>query len=184
MTITIHQPNFLPWYPFFQKVEQADIFVVLGYCQFEKNGYQNRFFLKDRWNTMSTKKGLIDIRDKEYVNPTQDWSRLKNSLTDYKDILTEMDNLIESNLYVCNLNIIKYLLNKLDIKTPLVQDYKTELTSTARLVDICKHYKATTYLAGQGGKDYLDESKFKEAGIEVVYQDNLNRVHTLEYLKK
>ena len=43
MTITIHQPNFMPWYPFFEKIQQADIFVLLGHCQFEKNGFQNRF---------------------------------------------------------------------------------------------------------------------------------------------
>ena len=25
MLVTIHQPNFMPWYPFFQKMEEADI---------------------------------------------------------------------------------------------------------------------------------------------------------------
>jgi len=28
MIVTIHQPNFVPWYPFFQKIEQVDVFVV------------------------------------------------------------------------------------------------------------------------------------------------------------
>ena len=58
MKIAIHQPNFMPWYPFFQKVESADIFVILSNCQFEKNNFQNRFNIDDRWYTMSTNKGL------------------------------------------------------------------------------------------------------------------------------
>ena len=29
-----------------------------------------------------------------------------------------------------------------------------------RLADICKHYDATEYLSGKGGKEYLDESVF------------------------
>jgi len=29
-----------------------------------------------------------------------------------------------------------------------------------RLADICKHFGATEYLSGKGGKDYLDESVF------------------------
>ena len=183
MIVTIHQPNFVPWYSYFQKIEQADIFVLLGYCQFEKNGYQNRFYLKDKWNTLSTKKGLDPIREKYYISPIEDWNKIKNRLFEYKNILSEMDNLITNNLYETNKNIIKHLINKLNINTPLVEDYPTELSSTSRLVDLCKHYGATTYLAGQGGKEYLDESLFEKEGIKVIYQENLNKIHTLEYLK-
>lgn len=183
MIVTIHQPNFVPWYPYFQKIEQADIFVLLGHCQFEKNGYQNRFYLKDKWNTLSTKKGLDPIREKHYISPIEDWNKIKNRLFEYKNILSEMDNLITNNLYETNKNIIKHLISKLNINTPLVEDYPTELLSTDRLVDLCKHYGATTYLAGQGGKEYLDESLFKKEGIKVIYQENLNKIHTLEYLK-
>ena len=69
MILTIHQPNFMPWYPFFQKMEQADIFVLLGNCQFEKNGFQNRFQMQGLWNTLSVKKGTHSIIEKQYVNP-------------------------------------------------------------------------------------------------------------------
>ena len=70
MIVTIHQPNFIPWYPFFQKMEQADLFILLGHCQFEKNGFQNRFQLENTWNTLSVKKGKEPIVEKEYINPS------------------------------------------------------------------------------------------------------------------
>jgi len=155
MTITIHQPNFVPWYPYFQKIQQADVFVLLGHCQFEKN----------------------------YINPLKDWNSIKSRLFEYKNILSEMDNLITDNLYETNKDIILYLMNKLNITTPLVEDYPTDLNSTERLVDLCKKYNATTYLAGQGGKEYLNKLLFEKEGIEVIYQENLNKIHTLEYLK-
>jgi hypothetical protein len=183
MIVTIHQPNFVPWYPYFQKIQQADVFVLLGHCQFEKNGYQNRFYLKDKWNTLSVKKGLDPIKEKYYINPLKDWNSIKSRLFEYKNILSEMDNLITDNLYETNKDIILYLMNKLNITTPLVEDYPTDLNSTERLVDLCKKYNATTYLAGQGGKEYLNESLFEKEGIEVIYQENLNKIHTLEYLK-
>ena len=69
MRVSIHQPNFVPWYPFFQKIKEVDIFVILKECQFEKNGYQNRFNFNDKWYTMSVKKGLEPIRDKVYIDP-------------------------------------------------------------------------------------------------------------------
>jgi len=184
MIVTIHQPNFMPWYPFFQKIQQADIFVLLGHCQFEKNGYQNRFNMDGKWNTMSVKKGLEFINTKQYIDAKKDWERIKNSIPKYKHILSEMDDLISDNLYQTNSSIIRYLVKKLDIDTIIVEDYETDLTSTSRLVDICKRNGATTYLAGQGGKDYLNEELFNIENIQVVYQENMNRIHTLEYLNE
>ena len=81
MVISIHQPNFMPWYPFFQKIQKCDKFVILTHCQFEKNGYQNRFNFNDDWYTMSVKKGLEPIKDKIYLNPKNDWDRIKNRLS-------------------------------------------------------------------------------------------------------
>jgi hypothetical protein len=184
MIVTIHQPNFMPWYPFFQKIQQADIFILLSHCQFEKNGFQNRFQLNDRWNTMSVKKGLEYINEKQYIDPKKDWERIKNSLPQYKNILTEMDSMISADLYQTNSSIIRHLIKKLNINTLVVEDYQTNLTSTARLVDICKRYDATTYLAGQGGKDYLNEELFSQQGLDVIYQENMNKIHTLEYLNE
>ena len=71
MKISIHQPNFVPWYPFFQKIKEADIFIILSNCQFEKNNYQNRFNIIDQWYTMRTKKGLDLIKNKVYVDPLE-----------------------------------------------------------------------------------------------------------------
>ena len=45
---------------------------------------------------------------------------------------------------------------------------------------LCKQYGATKYLAGQGGRDYLDESLFLNEGIKVIYQENLIKKHTLD----
>jgi hypothetical protein len=184
MIVTIHQPNFMPWYPFFQKIQQADVFILLGHCQFEKGGYQNRFTFNNRWNTMSVEKGLDFIKIKRYIDAKRDWERIKQQLPEYKHILSEMDCIISNDLYETNKSIINYLMDKLNIKTKMVEDYPTDFTSTARLVDLCKHYGATTYLAGQGSREYLDESLFTEAGIQVEYQNNLNTIHTLKQLNE
>lgn len=184
MTIAIHQPNFIPWYPFFQKIKQADIFVLLGNCQYEKNGYQNRFYLDGFWNTLSVKKGLENIVDKKYANPSYDWIKLKKRLFKYKHILSELDLYITEDLYTTNSLIIQHLAKKLNIGTEFVEDFSLDMSSTERLITLCHHYGATTYLSGQGGRVYLDESLFAQAGIRVIYQENLNKIHTLEYLTK
>ena len=96
-TVSIHQPAFFPWYPFFQKIRGADTFVFLTHCQYEKNGYQNRFDINKRWYTMSTYRGLDPIVEKKYVNPLKDWSKIKKSLeASYgKRLLEEFDDCIQ-----------------------------------------------------------------------------------------
>ena len=179
MIVSIHQPNFIPWYPFFQKIEASDVFVLLGHCQFEKNNFQNRFNLNDKWHTMSVNKGLEPIVYKKYLNPEKDWNKIKTNLKQYRHILDALDDCISDNLFKTNVNVIRKLCSMLDIQTPIVLDYPTELTSTERLVDICKHYGATKYLSGPSGKKYLDLTQFGDT-IEVVYQDTQDKKSVLK----
>lgn len=182
MKVSIHQPNFFPYFPFFQKVQQSDLFVILGNCQFEKNNYQNRFQFNKQWFTMSVNSGLQPIADKRYVNHIYDWEKLKRSFPNHD--LSIFDKCISDNLLQTNTRIIKKACELLGIKTKIVGDFPTKLYGTARLVDICKYYGATKYLSGISGKKYLELSLFEKAGIEVVFQNesSMNRKALIEIL--
>ena len=81
-----------------------------------------------------------------------------------------------------NLKVINNIVKLFAMDTELSIDYETDLRSTERLVDICCVHGADKYLAGIGSKEYLDESLFEDRGIEVIYQDVKEPVHTLETL--
>jgi len=170
MIVAIHQPNFMPWYPFFQKMREVDVFVILTRCQFEKNGLQNRFRIHDKWKTLSVRRGLDSILSKQYIQPTKDWNAIKKSLPSYKVLLNSFGACICNSLADTNISIIRKLANLLKIKTKIVLDTPTDLTSTQRLVSICKQHKASAYLSGSSGRNYLDELAFVENDIEVLYQ--------------
>ena len=104
MKIGIHQPNFLPWYPFFQKINDVDIFIILKEPQFEKNNFQNRFSLNDEWYTMSVHKGMMPIKNKEYFNPQEDWEQIKKSYIIMKTFFLSLMNLL---LIICLKRIIR-----------------------------------------------------------------------------
>src|SRR5438094_5413108 len=42
MRIAIHQPQYLPWLGYLDKLDRTDIFVLLDNVQFKKNEWQNR----------------------------------------------------------------------------------------------------------------------------------------------
>lgn len=169
MRIAIHQPNLVPWYPYFQKIMESDMFVIMGHCQYEKGNYQNRFNIDDKWNSMQVDKGKLKdtIIEKQYKKPEYDWDLILSK--HYKlDVFTD---LINESVYDTNSNIIERACEILKINTPLTIDYKTSLKGTQRLVDICLRYGANEYLSGISGRHYLDVSLFKHHGIKVVFQD-------------
>ena len=185
--VTIHQPAFFPWYPFFEKLRSANTFVFLTRCQYEKNGYQNRFNIGSNWYTMSVKKGLIPICEKKYANPQYDWSKIKKSLRgEYGEILDEFDECISENLCQTNIAIIEKICKLLKIRTSLHLDIETTNNGTERLVEICSHYKASQYIAGSSGLNYLDVDQFKSCDIEVSYQnlDNVKKIPVLQAIKE
>lgn len=61
----------------------------------------------------------------------------------------------------------------LGIATPMERssrgDWSGELSSTDRVVEICRRLGAREYLSGNGGMDYLDYDPFERNGVKVHY---------------
>lgn len=165
--IAIHQPNFCPYEGYFQKMEQADKFILMSECQFEKNGYQNRFKHDGKWYTMSINQALVPIKEKHYANPETDWYKI----LDQFPILNKLNIKPNRHLLSMNLRIIMSAAHKLGITTELGFDFPTKNRSTERLIEIVKYHRGTHYLSGMSGRNYMDMKLWEEAKIEVIFQD-------------
>jgi hypothetical protein len=55
--------------------------------------------------------------------------------------------------------------------TVLSSDLELREEPTDRLIDICKALGADTYLAGQGGADYMDLERFEKNGLKLIIQE-------------
>ena len=152
----------------------ADIFVILRYCQFEKNNYQNRFFADGKWWTMRVSKKTERILDKRYLHRAEDWAKI----TKKYPVLKKVEPIIESDLswmndysslWKWNTHIIDVARELLGIKTKCLLDGETGLKGTDRLRFICQKFNADTYLSGPSGRNYLELDKFEKAGIKVEF---------------
>jgi len=175
MTVSIHQPNFVPYYGFFQKMMQSDIMVIMCHCQFEKNNYQNRF-KTHQWNTMRVSKKTEDIVHKKYLSPLTDWSKMLETHPE----LEVFNDCINEELVSTNLSIILRAKEILNIKTMILIDGPTNLTGTDRLIDIVKRAGGDTYLSGISGRNYLDLPKFGD--IKVNFQENIINEPLINFL--
>lgn len=188
MKIAIHQPQFLPWLGYLDKIDRADLFVVLDSVQFKKNEWQNRNRIRTaqgtQWLTVPVLHNfgqrISDVR----INQTTDWrAKHLKSLEMHYAQAAHRDHVMAGlraiyqrswdRLADLNLAVIRWLLGEFGIATPLrlSSDMPLPDEPTERLIEICRITGATSYLAGVGARDYMDFGKFEAAGIPVEVQD-------------
>ena len=189
LKISIHQPGYLPWIGFFDKIACSDIFVLLDNVQYQKNYFDNR-------NKIKTKKGWIWLtvpvkyRFGQKLNEVEIENNIKWPEKHYKTLITNysrapyfseyfsfFDEIYNKrkwkNLIDLNLTLINYIKEKMGIKTKLKRssEFKTAGEKGDRILEICQKLKADFYLSGKFGRNYLDEKKFEEKNIKVDYQE-------------
>lgn len=187
MRVTIHQPQFLPWLGYLDKIDQADLFVVLDSVQFKKNEWQNRNRIRTaqgwQWLTVPVRHRFGQRIHEVRINESTDWrSRQLRALEmNYsrapfrKEFLQEFGEMLHQetgSLASLNLGTVRWLLDKFGITTPikLASTIQAREEPTERLIDICESVGATAYLAGPGAEAYMDMKKFRSTGIEVDIQ--------------
>lgn len=183
MRVAIHQPNLVPWRPFFAKMAAVDVFVVLTQCQFNREHYQHRFKLHDKWYTMSVDhvRHRDLIANRTYADPHKDWDFIKRRLPQYAGWFSQFDDCIDRSLVKTNFAIILRIAEQLGLNpSRIVYDPIPSCTGTDRLVEICRAVGATTYLAGRSGASYMELEKFAAAGITVEHQLVTDTRHVFE----
>ncbi len=190
MIVSVHQPHYLPWPGFFHKVGKSDCFVFLDRVQYERRGFQNRNKIRRpnswMWLTVPVKnKGLFEQKICEVeIDYTYDWRQkhLKSIKMNYArapffcDLEKYFKKIYSSRwqyLMDLNVHLIQFFLKYLEINTPIYYESKLKTTqkNTDRIIEICEKLGADTYLSGVGARAYLDEEKFRQARIKLIYQD-------------
>ena len=189
MIVAVHQPQYLPWLGYFDKINRADIFVLLDNVQFKKNEWQNRNRIKTangrQWLTVPVMYKYPQLINEVEINNKDKWRHRQRQaiISNYKkapcwSLLEEFFEEIFSSKwqYISQLNIhvLKRLAGLLGITTPIhVASELCEFPEDPdeRLIALTRHFNADTYLAGGGGKDYMDMEKYSQNGIKVIFQE-------------
>ncbi len=201
MIISVHQPQYIPWLGYFDKIAKSDGFVFLDQVQYKEREFQNRNKIrtKDGWLWLTVpviskgfgRQNISDVKiDNELSWQDKTWGSLRscyNRAPFFKEHAGFFEKVYTQKwvrLIDLNIHIIEYLLAQLKIETPLYYESKigTTLESTGRIIEICKKLKADTYLSGSGGKDYLEEEKFKDEFISLQYQHFIHPAYRQQYL--
>ena len=187
MKVAIHQPQYLPWLGYFDKLDSADIFIFLDTVQFKKHEWQNRNRIRTKdgwqWLTVPIIDRFPERIDCVAINARTDWQRKHSQALRqhygrarfWDPIGPELIILLEASwerLSELNVAATGLFCRHLGSKTDclLASSLSAREDPTDRLIDLCRTVGATAYLAGQSGPSYLDVNRFAEAGIDVHVQ--------------
>jgi len=191
----VHQPQYLPWLGYFDKIRRADIFCYLDDVQYKKNDWQNRNRIKTaqgwQWLTVPVRyrfpQKICDVT----INNALNWKKkhLHTLATNYnrapffKRFAPAFEEIYAQDWrFLADLNIaLVECLKKafrLD-RLPAVKSSALRLRQdpTDRLIDICRQLKADTYLSGPDGVIYMDLERFKQNGIQIIVQEFVHPVY-------
>lgn len=204
MILAAHQPGFLPWLGYLDKLAHCDVFMIVDDVQYEAQNFQNRNRVKVNngvvWLTVPLASGSRDERicDKRVTyekSPKENWQRRNwKTLTThygpspffemYEDDLREVFTRRWELLVDLDLHILALLMRWFGINRPVLRSSTMgiDLQKTDRILELCKRAGADCYLSGSGGSTgYLDVKQMQEAGVRVAWQKFKHPVYPQRY---
>lgn len=190
-----HQPNYLPYLGFFDKIARCNKFVIVDTVQYVKRGpfgwiHRNKIKTPagELWLSVPIlSKGKFEqkICDAE-INNNICWQRKhwKSILINYhkspyfkkySDFFEEL--YLQKWIYLADINeaIIKFIIKILNIDVEIYRSSKMNYNFTGQgtgvIIDICNALGCDTYLSGIHGRDYLDIELLKKNNIKILFQN-------------
>jgi hypothetical protein len=190
MLLTIHQPAYIPWLGYFDRIARSDMFIFLDNVQFERNSFINRNRVKTAngpiWLTVPVRldahfgKTIAKIE----IDERRDWRRkhLRSIEQSYRRAAGFAENFerlaatyVPKVSKLCELcfDQLGFWLRELEISTRIARASELPVSgqNSERILNLCKYVGASTYLSGPLGRGYLREDQFSAAGIQVRYHD-------------
>lgn len=189
----MHQPDYLPWLGFFNKIAVAEKFIFFDTADYSGGGFHNR-------NKIKTSSGwaylAIPLPHSEFSKPLKDAHLPENQLWAQKHWRSLVSSYRRSpywdkhapffedfyarvgqftNLSDLNIHLIEYFCRAFGLGAELSRasryPFSAELKSTEAILAVIKQVGATEFLAGPSGKNYLIAPRFAEEGIKLHFQD-------------
>jgi hypothetical protein len=191
MKCVILQPSYIPWRGVFDQINRSDVFVFYDDVQYDKRGWRNRNQIKTprgkQWLTIpvysrgaQTEHLAIDQIRIVWDNPWNEdhWKSLQHAygkapfFKRYASLLEKFYARHDERLADFTIDFTIALAGELDIRHVRFlrsSELAVEGQKTDRLLAVLARVGADHYLSGPSARDYIEDDKFKAAGIRLEY---------------
>lgn len=193
-SVVILQPQFFPWRGVFEQVRLADEFVHMDDVQFPQGRhFTTRVQIKTAsgplWMTVPIARhaSRVSIAEVE-IDYAADWreKHLRTFEMSYarapfasaaRSIMSDLYSVRPRTIAELNIAALERCAAELGLSATFSRTSATPVdgVKSGRLVNLLRPRGATVYITGHGALNYLDESAFTAAGIEVRVMDYTRR---------
>ena len=198
MIIFVHQPEYIPWIGFFDKLARCDIFVVYDDAQYVHGGFHNRNRIRIcegwRWITIpivhNHPQMIKDVQisgkqwRKEHIQIIRQYYEKSPYFKAYFPIIEEAISFNHDLLVGLNLHLLKKIAEALNIKAKIIRSSEFPYhgqDKNEKLISMCKYLGANTYLAGSGSRQYIDEQAFFNSNIKLHWHNYLHPTYRQQF---
>lgn len=190
VTVSVHQPNFMPWLKLMAKILDSDVYVAYDSVQFTRQEFHSRQLFrtsagKTQWLSVPVlSTGSRQILNQVRLVPEQRWreAHLRFLATHYaaapyfRDIFPLIEAVYDRRhalLVDHNLDLLEQLCRYLrsDVKVIRATDLPHSGTREQRLLDLVRSAGGDTHLTSTTETHFIDWTGFDQAGIPVLVQD-------------
>lgn len=192
MTLTAHQPGYLPWLGLFDKIRDSDMFVFYDHVQYKPKHTDNRNKIKTQngvqWLTVPCNRKdhfntrICDVRiiqgnwQRKHARAIElSYQKAPNFDHVWEKIGPLFQHISWRNLADLNIALTTAMMELLGVSRTALRSSDMNISGSKAhgVLDMCKKVGATKYIFGANGKKYMgdDEIKmFKDNGVEVLFQ--------------
>jgi hypothetical protein len=186
MRVFVHQPEYIPWLGFFDKLARCDVYVVYDDAQYQHGSFHNRNRIRTPagwdWLTVPIIHGhpqmIKDVKihgalwKVKQINVIKTYYRKAPFFREYYPIIEDALLFDHELLIGLNLQLIRSIVDVLGIDVHMIRSSELPYRGAEKnekLVSMCKFMGANKYLSGSGGRSYIKEELFNQSGIRVQW---------------
>ncbi|MDN5753073.1 MAG: WbqC family protein [Nitrosospira sp.] len=189
LRVAILQSNYIPWKGYFDIIHDVDLFIFYDDVQYTLRDWRNRNKIKTsrgtEWLTAPTNGTQQHlIYEVEFTDPkwqSKHWQTLRHVygktpyFERYRPFLEDVylgrkwKYLFELNQYLIE-QISRQFLGISTVFTDSRQFHAVD-PKQERIIDLVTKAGATLYVSGPSARDYIDETRFAQTGVELVWKD-------------
>ncbi len=191
-TVAVHQPTFLPWLGWWDKLARGDVLVLLDDAQFPRESrgtWVNRVKLvvggEPRWVTVPVAREGVAPINRTRIDERQPWRRkvLGSIEQSYRRaphfdavwpvvravVEEPADDLASFNER--GIRALGELMGAPLDRLVRSSEMDVDATGTDRLIALTQAAGGDTYLSGDGAEGYQDTEKYPAAGVRLTFQE-------------
>jgi hypothetical protein len=184
--VAIHQPAYAPYGGFFAKVAASDMLVVLDTVLYSRSGFQSRNRIRMahgiQWLTVPVHaRGRPTLSELE-IDQERNWAAVHwrtlqgvygNKQVRALEWLPDLKGLRFTDVAIASLERLLDVLGLSRIQVVRASEIGSQLGSDEppddRLIRLLREVGASAYVAGPGGREYMDRATWQRAAIPVQF---------------